>query len=179
MNTDKIEKLISELIVEIGEDPKREGLIDTPRRVAKFWKEFIDYDAGKTATIFSSDNTDQLVVVSGMRVWSLCEHHLMPFWCDISIGYIANGQVIGLSKLARIAHKHAHKLQIQERLVSDISNEIKEVTTSNDVAVISSGEHTCMTMRGIKTTGLMKSSAMSGMFLDNPHLRAEFMAIAK
>ena len=94
-----------ELLIALGEDPNREGLKDTPRRWADWWQEFIDYDPGRTDTCFHSVSTDQMVVVSGMRVFSLCEHHLLPFWFDISICYMANDMVLGLSKFARIAHQ--------------------------------------------------------------------------
>ena len=105
-----------ELLIAIGEDPDREGLLDTPRRWADWWREFIEYDPGTTETTFQSTTADQMVCVSGMRVFSLCEHHLLPMWCDVSIGYIAGERVLGLSKFARIAHQFAHQLQIQERL---------------------------------------------------------------
>ena len=101
-----------ELLIAIGEDPDREGLQDTPRRWANWWREFIEYDAGTTDTSFNSVSTDQMVCVSGMRVFSLCEHHLLPMWCDVAIGYIPRDKVLGLSKFARIAHKFAHQLQV-------------------------------------------------------------------
>jgi len=113
----RIERAVKDIIELIGEDPNREGLKDTPKRVAKFWKEFIDYDAGKIGTTFEAVKADQMVIVKGIKVWSLCEHHLMPFSSEIAIGYITRKKVLGLSKFARIAHKHAHKLQLQEKLV--------------------------------------------------------------
>src|SRR5713226_10397847 len=113
-----------ELLLAIGEDPEREGLRETPRRWANAWREFMEYDPGTTETTFSSVASDQLVCVSGIRVASLCEHHLLPFWCEVSIGYIPNEKVLGLSKFARIAHRFAHRLQLQERLGKHITNEI-------------------------------------------------------
>lgn len=172
----RIEALTKQLLIEIGEDPDRAGLLDTPKRVAKWWMEFSDYDAGKTETTFESIRTDQMVVVTGMRVWSLCEHHLLPFYCDVSVAYIAQDKIIGLSKLARIAHRHAHKLQVQERLVTDIADEIQRVIGTKDVAVIATGVHLCMVMRGIKTNGLMTSSVMRGSFKEEPTTRAEFLS---
>ena len=103
------------LLRAIGEDPDRPGLADTPDRVARWWAEFIDYEPGNATTTFDSVQVDQMVAVSGVRVWSLCEHHLLPFWADLTIAYIARDEVVGLSKLARMAHNAAHRLQLQSR----------------------------------------------------------------
>src|SRR5262245_13700030 len=103
VNYPRLLELGRELLVALGEDPDREGLQGTPRRWADWWREFIEYDPGNTETTFSSVSTDQLVCVSGMRVFSLCEHHLLPMWCDVSIGYVPGDKVLGLSKFARIA----------------------------------------------------------------------------
>lgn len=168
-----------DLLVALGEDPERPGIVETPRRWANWWREFVEYDTGKLDTVFESVTVDQMVAVSGIRVWSLCEHHLLPFWCDLTIGYIAGEHVLGLSKFARVAHKYAHKLQIQERLVQEIADDIQRLTGSPDVAVSAAGEHLCMTMRGIKTPALMRSSVMRGAFRNDGRARAEFFAIAK
>lgn len=165
-------------MVAIGEDPTRSGIAETPRRFASWWREFIEYNPGVLDTTFESVTTDQMVVVSGMRVWSVCEHHLLPFWCDITVGYIARDQVLGLSKFARIANKFAHRPQIQERLVHEIADEIQAIAQSPDVAVIATGEHLCMTMRGIKTPATMRSSVMRGLFLHGDKVRAEFLTLA-
>lgn len=172
----KVKSLVTELLEALGEDPTREGLKETPRRIANFWREFIEYDAGKLDTTFSAIKHNQMVCVTGMRVWSMCEHHMLPFWCDVSIGYIANDKVLGLSKFARIAHKHAHKLTLQEQLVSDISNDLVEILGTKDVAVLAKGEHLCMTMRGIQTPHRMISSALNGQF-HNPEQRMEFLRL--
>lgn len=169
--------LCRELLLTIGEDPDRPGLQETPRRWADMWQEFIEYQPGNTETVFESVSTDQMVIVSGMRVWSLCEHHLIPFWCDVAIGYIASDRVLGLSKFGRIAHKHAHRLQLQERLAHNIADEICDVTGSPDVAVHLKGEHLCMTMRGIRTPAIMQSSVMRGVYLTKPEARAEFLSL--
>ncbi len=174
----KVQSLVKDLLVALGEDPEREGLIETPRRIANFWREFIEYDAGKIDTTFSAIKHNQMVCVTGMRVWSMCEHHLLPFWCDVAIAYIADDKVLGLSKFARIAHKHAHKLTLQEQLVSDIANELVEILGTQDVAVLAKGEHLCMTMRGIKTPHCMISSALNGQF-HKPEQRAEFFQLVE
>lgn len=168
-----------ELLIALGEDPDREGLKDTPRRWADWWQEFIEYDPGRTDTCFHNVTTDQMVVVSGMRVWSVCEHHLLPFWCDVSIGYIANDRVLGLSKFARIAHQYAHSLQIQEQLCQQIANEVQHIAKTDSVAVIAQGEHLCMSMRGIRTQGLMTSSVMSGVFKSKSDARMEFLQLVR
>ena len=113
----------------------------------------------------------------GIRVYSLCEHHLLPFWCDISIGYVARDHVLGLSKFARVAQKFAHKLQVQERLVHEIADEIQKLVLTDDVAVYATGEHLCMLMRGIKSSGRMTTSVMRGVFLKDPLARSEFLKI--
>jgi GTP cyclohydrolase I len=165
-----------ELLLALGEDPEREGLRDTPKRFANWWREFIEYDPGELETTFESVNTDQLVIVSGMRVWSLCEHHLLPFWCDVAIAYLVQGEVLGLSKFARIANKIAHRLQIQERLVTQIADDVCALTGTEDVAVMARGEHLCMSMRGIQTPAILTSAEMRGKFRQNTELRAEFLS---
>ena len=175
----KIEDATLAILASIGEDINREGLVETPQRVARFWQEFIDYDPGILDVTFESVSTDQMVAVSGIRVWSLCEHHLLPFWCDVSIGYIATDKVIGLSKIARIAHKYAHRLQIQERLVHQIADEVEQTTGSSDVAVVGRGIHLCMLMRGVRTKAEMYTSVMRGAFLDNMAARNEFFDLTR
>lgn len=175
----QIEFLTRELLIALGENPDRAGLLETPRRVAAYWNEFINYDPGVTDTTFESISTNHMVIVSPIRVWSLCEHHLLPFWCDISIGYIPRGKVLGLSKFARIAHQFAHKLQLQEQLVDEIATEVERVTASPDVMVIGRGEHLCMVMRGIQTPALMTSSRIMGVFATEDAARAEFLSLVR
>jgi GTP cyclohydrolase I len=177
VDIDRIQKAALEILEAIGEDPEREGLKETPARVARFWQEFIDYECGNTDITFECVTTDQMVVVTGMRVWSLCEHHLMPFWCDVNVGYIAKDRVLGLSKFARVAHQCSHRLQIQERLAHQIADEIERLTSSSDVAVFASGQHLCMVMRGIKTEGLLKTSVTRGVFHNDPNVRMEFLRL--
>lgn len=174
----RLEELAYQILTAIGEDPAREGLAETPRRWANWWKEFIDYDPGKLDTAFEIEGGgSNIVCVSGIRVWTLCEHHLLPFTCEIAVGYIPNGLALGLSKFARVAHKHAHRLQIQERLTRDIADEITNLTTSEDVAVAIKGEHLCGTMRGIKTQMTMKTVDLRGAFELTAH-RSEFLRLA-
>jgi GTP cyclohydrolase IA len=175
----RLERIGRNLLLAIGEDPTREGLKMTPNRFARWWKEFIDYDPGtiETTFAFESFRTDQMVVCAGVAVFSLCEHHLLPFKCEISMAYIATEHVLGLSKFARIAHKYSHRLQVQERLVHQIADEITAITDARDVAVLARGEHLCMQMRGIKSDGLMSTSVMRGLFRSTD-AREEFLTLA-
>jgi GTP cyclohydrolase I len=171
----KLIQIGSDILVAIGEDLDREGLKETPRRFADSWKEFIEYEPGNHETLFESVTADQMVLVSGMRVWSLCEHHLLPFWCDVSVAYIADKRILGLSKFGRIAQHFAHRLQVQERLVHQIAGTVIQVTGNQNVGVIATGEHLCMTMRGVKMPAKMTSSSLNGLFRTDPTVRKEFL----
>lgn len=166
------------LLRTIGEDPSRDGLRETPRRWASAWMEFVEYDPGTTDTVFDAVGVDQMVVLSGMRVWSMCEHHLLPFWCDVAVGYITDDVAVGISKLARIAHRESHALNTQEAMVERIAFAVQEVAGTRNVGVMARGEHLCMTMRGAKTPALMSSSSLHGLFRDDAATRAEFMRLA-
>ncbi|WP_394620200.1 GTP cyclohydrolase I [Lentzea sp. JNUCC 0626] len=179
LTEDPLVDLARQLLKEIGEDPDRDGLRDTPQRFARWWREFIDYEPGVVETLFESTTTGQLVIVSDIQVWSLCEHHLLPFNCSVTIAYRPVGELLGLSKFARVAHRHAHKLQVQERLVADIASDITRITGAPDVAVIARGEHLCMTMRGIRASALMTSTAFHGVFRDDSVLRGEVLSLAR
>ncbi|MGY0064719.1 GTP cyclohydrolase I [Streptomyces sp. LZ34] len=173
---DPLEILARQLLVEIGEDPEREGLRDTPARYARWWREFTQYAPGSTDTVFESSCSGDLVAVSGIHVWSLCEHHLLPFSCRVTIGYLPRGQVLGLSKFARIAHRHAHRLQSQEQFSQDVADEVEKLTGSPDVAVIGKGEHLCMAMRGIRTPATMTTAVWRGALQDSA-LRTELLTL--
>lgn len=168
-----------QIIEAIGEDPDRPGLIDTPRRWADWWREFMDHEPGRIETVFETVSTDQMVVISGMRVWSMCEHHMLPFSCDITVGYVAKDKILGLSKFARISRMHAHKLQLQERLTHEIADHVSAICDTQDVAVIACGEHLCMTARGAKMNARMNTSVMRGAFMDNQSARNEFFHLAR
>jgi GTP cyclohydrolase I len=176
VDTAHLERIGRELLVAIGEDPDREGIRDTPARWARWWAEFIDYQPGTIGTVFQSVGPEQLVVVRGVTVWSLCEHHLIPFKTTLTMGYLTGASVVGLSKLARIAHMYAHRLQLQERLVAQIGARLSDVAGTENVGVIGVGSHLCMEMRGIRTPGEMVTSHLTGKFLERD-LRAEFLAL--
>ena len=178
INQQELESIGRALLKAIGEDPDSPRIVDTPKRWAKWWIEFVEKNHGTIDTAFSTENYDQMIIVRDMKVWSMCEHHLLPFWAKVTIGYIPKDKVLGLSKFARIAHKHANKLQIQERLVQDIAKEVIHLTDSPNVAVLCSGEHLCMTMRGVKTPAIMTSSSMNGNFRDDRQVKNEFLKLA-
>lgn len=174
----KVANIIQELLVALGEDPTREGLVDTPMRVARFWKDFLEYDPGNVGTSFSSESVDQLTVLKVNDVWSMCEHHLLPFSMDVVIGYLTRGRLLGASKFARVCYRYAHGLQIQERFVEQVADEIQVLAGTPDVTVYAVGHHTCMQSRGVRNSGAMVTSVVRGMFLSNPGLRAEFRDLA-
>jgi GTP cyclohydrolase I len=151
VDVEEVAALYRQLLLALGEDPDRDGLADTPRRVAAWWQEFLDYDPGRTDTAFAhAEDSDQFVLVTGIGAWSLCEHHLLPFRVTLAVGYVPAGRLVGLSKLARIAAEHAHRLQVQERLTDGVARAVAQVTGSPDVAVLADAEHLCMSMRGVR-----------------------------
>jgi GTP cyclohydrolase I len=171
----RIEYAVRELLLSIGENPEREGLRDTPRRVAQAWREFIEYEPGRMHTHFTSVASGQMVGVSGMECWSFCEHHLLPFKVTVTAAYIPNKILLGLSKFGRIVAGAAHQLQVQERLTEQIANQLIGLTDTESVAVIARGEHICMAMRGVRMPAIMTTSVMFGAFQSDPLVRAEFL----
>lgn len=168
----------------LGEDPEREGLVDTPSRAAKamqFLTEGYQQDL-ETVTnnaVFSSD-TDEMVLVRDIELYSLCEHHVLPFIGTCHIGYIPNGKVLGLSKFARIVNMYARRLQIQENLTREIAEAIQTVTGAKGVGVIIQAQHMCMMMRGVqKQNSNMRTSVMLGNFRDNDKTRNEFLQLLR
>ena len=179
-NNKKIAKLIEKLLQELGEDPTREGLLKTPTRVAKSWLYFsrgynLDLDDVVNNAIFHEASKD-MVVVRDVEFFSLCEHHLLPFFGKAHVGYIPNGKVIGLSKIPRIIDMYARRLQVQERLTHQIADAIQNVLKPNGVAVVMEGRHMCMQMRGVeKQNSLATTSTMLGRFRESVRTRNEFM----
>jgi GTP cyclohydrolase IA len=175
-----IEQSVQVILENIGEDPKREGLLRTPGRVAKMYAELtagyhIDPQALINDAIFSVDY-DEMVMVKDIDFSSLCEHHMLPFMGRIHVAYIPNGKVIGLSKIPRIVEMFARRLQVQERLTVQIADFIDEALQPRGVAVVAEGVHMCSVMRGVKKANAkMITSAMRGAFRSDPRTRAEFM----
>ena len=170
------------IINAVGEDLTRPGLVDTPKRAAKAMEYLTrgyeqDIDTVVNGAIFPTDNKS-IVVVKDIELYSLCEHHLLPFIGKCHVGYIPDGQVIGLSKVARIVDMYARRLQIQENLTTQIANTISEVTGTGNVAVVVEAKHLCMMMRGVeKQNSVMRTSTMLGAFQENDSTRKEFMAL--
>ena len=180
MNLQRVEELVRELIVEIGEDPDREGLLKTPHRVAKAW-EFLtrgyryEREAVVNGAVFRAE-TNNMIVARDIEVYSLCEHHMLPFFGRCHIGYISNKRVIGVSKLARIADYYARRLQIQERLTAQIARAIMDAIDADGVGVVMECRHLCMMMRGVEKQGsVMTTSSVLGSFHDDQSTRLEFL----
>tara|TARA_B100001093_G_scaffold169472_1_gene162235 strand:+ start:1237 stop:1803 length:567 start_codon:yes stop_codon:yes gene_type:complete len=182
MDNDKIENLTKQLIESIGEDPSREGLLKTPSRVSKAWSFFSggynqDLDKIINNAVFNEDATD-MVVVRDIEFFSLCEHHLIPFFGRAHVAYLPNGKVIGLSKIPRIIDMFSRRLQVQERLTRQIAETVKEILDPIGVAVIMEGQHMCMQMRGVeKQNSLTTTSSMLGKFRESDRTRSEFLSI--
>ena len=179
---DKIRDLILGLLEEIGEDSSREGLLKTPERVAQSWEFFSRGYRQKLGVsinhaIFHEDAKD-MVVVRDVEFFSLCEHHLLPFFGKAYVGYIPDGRVIGLSKIPRVIDKFSRRLQVQERLTRQIAETIQDVLDPIGVAVVMEGRHMCMQMRGVeKQNSLATTSSMLGKFRESDRTRSEFLAI--
>jgi len=180
----KFEEIITELLLAIGEDPDREGLVRTPHRVARAW-EFLargykqNLDKIVNNAVFT-ENYDEIVTVLDIDFFSLCEHHLLPFFGKAHVGYIPNGKVIGLSKIPRIVEMYGHRLQLQERMTQQIAGAIDEVLAPNGVAVVLEGQHMCMQMRGVeKKNSHATTSYMTGVFREDSRTRKEFLDLIK
>ncbi len=182
MDKPRIEAAVRELLYAIGEDPDREGLIETPNRVARMYEEIyagLEEDPKKHLKIFTEDNNDEMVIVRDIPLYSICEHHLIPFIGKAHIAYIpGNGKVIGLSKLARIVNCFAKRPQLQERLTSQVADFLYEHLEPQGVAVVVEAEHLCMTMRGARASGSQtRTSAMRGIMRSDARTRAEALSL--
>ncbi|WP_037620086.1 GTP cyclohydrolase I [Streptomyces aureus] len=176
----RVADLIGQLLVELGEDPTREGLIGTPERVAAWWSDLLSPTGSAAATCFAESHlSNQLVVVGGMSVWSVCEHHLLPMNLAVAAGYVPDGEVVGLSKFGRIARAHAGRLQVQERFTRQIAEELTGVIKSEDIAVAVRGTHLCMSMRGVRMEEARTTTVHAGgRFGSDPVLSQQFLTIA-
>ena len=184
INKENIKKLIKKLLFEIGENPDRDGLINTPARVAKAW-DFLskgykqDIKALINGAVFE-EKYDQMVLVKDIEFYSMCEHHLLPFFGYAHIAYIPNGKIIGLSKIPRVLDMFARRLQVQERMTQDVAAMLNKILDPKGVAVILEAQHMCMQMRGVeKKNSYMSTSSMHGIFRDDDKTRKEFLDIIK
>jgi len=178
-----IKTAVASLIKAIGEDPKREGLVDTPRRVAEMYAELfvgVDKDAKEELAVGYELGHREMVIVRDIPFYSMCEHHLLPFYGTVHIGYIpdVNGRVVGISKLARVVEILARRPQIQERMTTQIADAIFDGLKPDGVAIVVKAEHLCMVMRGIKKPGSnVITSALRGTFRRKAASRAEFFSL--
>lgn len=192
IDSKKIEQCIKEILIALGDDPSREGLKDTPKRVAKMYEEVFEgmkYTNEEIADMFKTmfeeedyfEKSNNMIVIKDIPIFSYCEHHLaLMYNMNVSVVYIPNEKIIGLSKVARIADMAAKRLQLQERICSDICEIISLVTESNDIGVLISGEHSCMSTRGIKKIGSKTITTMfKGIFMEDSDKRAEALELMK
>ena len=177
-----MDQLYRKLLESIGEDPKREGLIKTPARAAKAF-EFMTQGYKKNiddivnGAIFSSNN-DEMVIVKNIELYSLCEHHILPFFGKAHVGYLPKGKIIGLSKIARIVDMYARRLQVQENLTHEIAQTLMKAIGALGVGVVIEAQHLCMMMRGVeKQNSVMKTSCLLGSFRSNEATRKEFLTL--
>ena len=182
MDKEKIERAVRDILEAIGEDPEREGLKETPKRVANMYEEIfsgISENPEQHLKIFNEPGNDELVIVRDIPLYSMCEHHLLPFVGKAHIAYIPNnGKIIGISKLARIVNTYARRLQVQERLTAEVADFIYKELDAKSVAVVVEAEHLCMTMRGVRAAGAKtETSALRGYIRKDAKVRAEVMSL--
>ena len=177
----KIQRAVRQILEALGEDPDRDGLLATPRRVATMYAEMtsgLHLDPGRHLEVVFPENYDEIVLVRDIPFTSLCEHHLLPFTGKAHVAYLPNGKVTGLSKLARVVEEIARRPQVQERMTLTIADLMEERLGSTGVAVVIEAEHSCMAIRGVKKPGTMTvTSALRGSFKSNPSTRAEVLSL--
>lgn len=183
MNRERLQAAVRELLLAIGEDPDREGLRDTPRRIADAYAEIfggVRTDLDILLQVGFEESHDEMVILRDVPFFSMCEHHLLPFHGKAHVAYVPRGRVVGISKLARLVDAMARRPQLQERLTSQIADVLMQTLEPDGVAVAVEAEHLCMTMRGIKKPGsLMVTSAMRGTFRSQQATRAEFLSLVR
>lgn len=182
-NQKNIEASVYNILQEIGEQPNREGLLDTPKRVAKAY-DFLtsgyrqNLDEVVNKAIFNDANENGMVIVQDIEIYSMCEHHILPFYGKAHVAYLPEKKVIGISKIPRIVDMFSRRLQIQERLTSEIANALQEVLQPRGVAVVIEARHMCMMMRGVeKQNSFLSTSYMLGEFLTSQPTRMEFLSL--
>src|SRR6266702_106931 len=181
---DQIAELVESLLVELGEDPDRQGLKATPDRVANAMRELTDgygiRPEDVVADAIFDQDYDKMVVVKDIYFYSLCEHHMLPFFGQVHVGYLPKGKVVGLSKIPRLVEVFSHRLQIQEQLTKQIAEALNESLAPRGVGVVIEARHLCMEMRGVETPGgRMMTSCMLGTFRRDPRTRAEFLDLVR
>jgi len=182
--SDRLTQLYREILIELGEDPEREGLLKTPDRAARAMRDFTrgyqqDVSTVLNAAVFSEAYED-MVIVRNIEMYSLCEHHLVPFFGVVHVGYLPQGKILGLSKIARLVEMFSRRLQVQERLTHEIAHALQEAITPRGVAVVVEARHLCMMSRGVeKQQSSMVTSAVLGAFREDRATRQEFMELVR
>ena len=169
---------IGEFLTLIGEDRDREGLSETPSRVSKAWKELLTSEKFKLTT-FDSQGYDEMIISRDIKYYTFCEHHLLPFFGVAHVGYIPNGKIIGLSKLARLVDYYSKRLNTQEYFTDNIASALNATLNPKGIGVIVEGRHLCQEMRGIKIRGSMITSKLKGVFLEDHKVKQEFFKLCK
>jgi GTP cyclohydrolase I len=178
IDLERAEDAARELLLALGEDPERDGLRETPRRVAKAYAELLDPQPFTPTTFPNDEDYDELVVARGIPFHSLCEHHLLPFHGFAHVAYLPGDRIIGLSKLGRVVDMFARRLQVQERLTNQVAVWLEENLEPKGVGVVLEAEHLCMSLRGVQKPGtLTMTSALRGLVRDDPRTRQEFLAL--
>jgi len=167
------EKLIEQLLIALGENPQREGLVDTPKRVMKAWDELLN-PAEFTLTTFQSNGYSQMIVQTNIQYYTFCEHHMIPFFGEVHIGYIPKDKIVGISKLPRTVEYFSRRLNTQEYFTDNIANFLQNNLEPLGVGVVANGRHLCQEMRGVRAKGYTTTSCLLGNFLDCPTTRKEF-----
>jgi GTP cyclohydrolase IA len=180
LNLHNVQNLVSNLLNEIGEDPEREGLVNTPKRVAKAYEFFTSGYNKKIEEVLNDAvfdvKYDEMVLVKNIDFYSLCEHHMLPFYGKVHVAYIPDGKILGLSKIPRIVEMFSRRLQVQERMTQQIADIIEDQLHPQGVAVVSEARHMCMMMRGVeKQNSSATASAVHGIFKEDPRTRSEFL----
>ena len=181
---ERIAGLVKQLLAELGENPEREGLAQTPERVAKSYQYLVSGHKAKVEDVVNgalfSEEVDEMVLVKDIEFYSLCEHHMLPFYGRAHIAYLPQGKIIGLSKLPRIVDMFARRLQVQERMTVQIAEAVREVLQPQGVAVVTEAAHLCMMMRGVsKQASVTTASCMLGTFRSDPRTRCEFLSLLR
>lgn len=173
-----LEDNIKQFLTLIGEDNTREGIIDTPKRVAKAWRELMSKNEFKL-TMFDSKGYDEMIISKRIKYYTFCEHHLLPFFGEVHIGYIPKDKIVGLSKLARTVDYFSKRLNTQEYFTENIASFLNNNLNPKGIGVIATGRHMCQEMRGIKKEGDMTTSSLKGLFLDKKRVKQEFLTLIK
>lgn len=183
VDQERLENAVREILLAVGEDPQRDGLLDTPARVARMYGEVLsgkELDPARHLEVTFAEDHHEMVVVKDIAFDSLCEHHMLPFTGKAHVAYVPNGRIVGLSKIARVVEEYARRLQVQERLSSQVADLIMEKLEPQGVGVVMEATHTCMCMRGIRKPGsAMITSAVRGTFKTRTETRAEFMSFVR